>query len=391
MREVDVLIVGGGPAGSSTAMHLCKLDPSWAKRIVLIDKAKHPRPKLCGGAITYQGLNALRKLGVESDVPSLTVRELRASMGDIGFSLHGNPIAEMIRRPAFDHWLLKTAEQWGVEVRQPEGAVEIRRGEDAIEVETNGELYRAKVLVGADGSKSTVRQKLDWPGKGRLARLLELDTSEDEKSRYLREDGVVSFDFTPIRSGVQGYYWDFPSLIDGCPVTNRGIYDGRIATKARRGDLRGVLGSCMEERGRSIDEGNLEGHPIRWYDWKYPIAESRIILVGDAAGVDPLWGEGIAFAISYGGLAANQIDNAFKTLDFRFTRYRNKVHWHWLTGQLRTRLLISRLIYGRPKFAPYVMRMLGAILKRTRWGKLDHQTLVPLAELPAWLTDRPRQ
>ena len=50
-EEVDVVIVGGGPAGVSTALHLLQLDPGWAGRMVVLEKAAHPREKLCGGGM----------------------------------------------------------------------------------------------------------------------------------------------------------------------------------------------------------------------------------------------------------------------------------------------------------------------------------------------------
>jgi flavin-dependent dehydrogenase len=53
VEYVDTLIVGSGPAGSSTALHLVQKDPAWAERILVVDKAVHPREKLCGGGITH--------------------------------------------------------------------------------------------------------------------------------------------------------------------------------------------------------------------------------------------------------------------------------------------------------------------------------------------------
>ncbi|MFW6097498.1 MAG: FAD-dependent monooxygenase, partial [Chloroflexota bacterium] len=50
--EVDVLIVGSGPSGMSTALHLVQADAGWAERILVVDKAVHPREKLCGGGVT---------------------------------------------------------------------------------------------------------------------------------------------------------------------------------------------------------------------------------------------------------------------------------------------------------------------------------------------------
>ena len=56
--DFDVIIVGSGPAGTSTALHLCRLRPELAGRILLLDRAVHPREKLCGGGITHYGERA---------------------------------------------------------------------------------------------------------------------------------------------------------------------------------------------------------------------------------------------------------------------------------------------------------------------------------------------
>lgn len=68
---VDVLIVGSGPSGMSTALHLVHQDPTWAKRIIVVDKAIHPREKLCGGGITHLGQMCWPGWGCPSAFPIL--------------------------------------------------------------------------------------------------------------------------------------------------------------------------------------------------------------------------------------------------------------------------------------------------------------------------------
>lgn len=78
----------------------------------------------------------------------------------------------------------------------------------------------------------------------------------------------------------------------------------------------------MAARGRSLVAAELQGHPIRWFDPCAPLGRPYAILVGDAAGVDPLFGEGIGCALMYGQEAARAIERAFASGDFSFRGYR---------------------------------------------------------------------
>ncbi|MCK5921773.1 MAG: hypothetical protein KAG66_12580, partial [Methylococcales bacterium] len=75
--SIDIAIVGSGPAGASVALHLIQQNPDWAKRIIVIEKAVHPREKLCGGGITYLGLDVLARLGLAFEPSHFNVREVR--------------------------------------------------------------------------------------------------------------------------------------------------------------------------------------------------------------------------------------------------------------------------------------------------------------------------
>ena len=370
IEYVDVLIVGSGPSGTSTALHLVKNHPSWAERIVVVDKAIHPREKLCGGGITHLGQNILVRLGLPLEVPNFEVKEARLIYKDRSYSFFADPVFRVTRREEFDHWLVKTAEKLGVRVRQGEAVINVTPHVDFVEVQTEKGLFRAKVLVAADGSRSFIRRKLKWPGESHVARLMEVLTPEDAAVRSEFRDNVAIFDFTPMTEGLQGYYWDFPSFIDGKPVMNRGLFDSRARTERPKADLKKILRQSMSDRDRDLDDFTLKGHPIRWWSRDNQFSMPRILLVGDAAGADPLVGEGISFALGYGEVAAETINEAFLSRDFSFENYRPHLLDHSLFQQLDLRTRLARIAY---KFQnPWLTRSLwfvmGQGLNRTSWG-----------------------
>ena len=65
---------------------------------------------------------------------------------------------------------------------------------------------------------------------------------------------------------LQGYYWDFPSIVDGELRMNRGVFDSRARPEREKADLKGTLRDSMAERDRQLAEKEIKGHPIRWLD-----------------------------------------------------------------------------------------------------------------------------
>lgn len=378
IETVDVLIVGSGPSGSSTALHLTQADPAWAGRIVIVDKAVHPREKLCGGGITHLGRNILTQLGLELEPAHFPVREARLVYEEQSYSFQANPAFSVVRRDEFDHWLVQKVEERGVQVRQGEAVLDVRAHEDYVEVITEKSAFHAQVAVAADGSRSLVRRKLKWEDESRVARLLEVLTPEDAQKRTEFRDGVAIFDFTRMTNGLQGYYWDFPSLVQNKPMMNRGVFDSRVRSERPKVNLKEELRQALAERERELDAYQLKGHPIRWFDKKGKFSMPRVILVGDAAGADPLMGEGISFALGYGDAAAGAIVDAFERQDFSFANYRERLLAHSLIRQLPARTRLARLAYLM-KYRWLVRlgwRVGRWLIRFTRWNDPEYTPLL---------------
>ncbi len=382
VEHVDVLIVGSGPAGTSTALHLVRQDADWAWKIVVVDKAIHPREKLCGGGVTHLGQRILARVGIPFDIDHYSVRKAVVRFQDLSFTFVGNPVFRVVRRDKFDHWLVQKAEALGVNVRQGETVKNVQVYPDYVEVITDKAVFRAKAVVAADGSRSTVRQKLKWDDKSRVARLLEILTPEDAQKQEEFRDGVAVLDFTPTKNGMQGYYWDFPSFVDGKPYMNRGVFDSRAQPKRPKVDLVGELRRSLNERDRDLDDYKLKGHPIRWFDPEGRFSIPRVLLAGDAAGTDPLVGEGIPFALGYGDVAAAAIVDAFDRQDFSFSDYRERILEHHLLKQLPVRLRLARLTYGVKStlLTRIGVRFVKILVSFSRWSDPEHDSSEPVRE-----------
>jgi menaquinone-9 beta-reductase len=386
IETVDVLIVGSGPAGSSTALHLVRNDPAWARRMVVVDKAVHPREKLCGGGVTHIGQNILARLGLPFEPPNFEVREVRLVYQDRSYSFFGNPVFRIVRRDEFDHWLVKTAEQLGVCVRQGEAVKQITPHADYVEVVTEKATFHARTVVGADGSRSFVRRSLKWDDDSRVARLIEVLTPENDHAQPEFRDGVAIFDFTRMTDGLQGYYWDFPSYVNGEPFMNRGLFDSRARPERPKADLKQTLRDALAQRRRNLDDYQLKGHPIRWWDKNGRFAIPRILLAGDAAGADPLFGEGIAFALGYGEVAAAALADAFARQDFSFATYRQRLVEHPLFWQLTLRTRLARFVYllKYPRLVRLGWRAAHWVIRLTPWRNPNY---VPAESPQIRLTD----
>ena len=350
MECFDVIIIGSGPAGTATALNLLRADPTLAGTILLLDKAVHPREKICAGGLIPHTLDCLDALEIPLSVPHVRVDRARvqALPGQEVVCEEGG-MCSIIRRNEFDFLLVRTATERGAEIRQGEKVLRLVREPGGIRVITEKTTYRARIVVGADGSGSRVRRQLIGQTNQPVGRAMMSDVPVSETAW----DGFVQqrydFNFLPVRDGLRGYLWAFPCLIDQVAHVNLGIYSLGVNSLSNA-----ALQDCLSAEIRALSTAAASGHtrrlrafPIYGYAPERPLAAPHAVLVGDAAGAEPLMGEGISFAFEYGAFAAQAIGEALRTRDFSFDAYTRTITQSWLGKKLTRLAFATKLFYGR--------------------------------------------
>jgi flavin-dependent dehydrogenase len=349
MFEQDILILGGGPSGLSTALHLTKDFPQLTPRILILEKARYPRPKLCAGGLVFDAEILLQRLGLDvNEVPHVDVEQIHFDFEASGLRIRlpGRHALRVIRRDEFDNWLAEKTRERGIEIREGITVKNVKVRADGVSIETDQEIFHARIVVGADGSNGVTRRCLFPHTPVHTARVLEILTPAQPALNAGSGRGTSAyFDFLPVLDNIAGYVWDFPTQVKGESMRCWGIYDTNILADGKRPHLKEPLAREMSRIGFDLDDCEIQGHPIRWFSPENPMSASRVLLVGDAAGADPLFGEGISIALGYGALAAREIGRAFQQNEFSFKGYKNRVLRSALGQALIARWIISYIIY----------------------------------------------
>ncbi len=346
-----VLIVGGGPAGIATALHLAHARPSLTDRILVVEKERYPREKYCAGGVGARADNLLASIGVTVDVPSVPVHAIAfRAMGETTV-VREPDIGRVVRRIEFDHELARVAMQRGIRIQEGTKVGEIRRTSRGFEVETSAGPIATPILIGADGVQSVVRRALGFgPGKYK-AQALEVDTEpvDDDLPR-----DVLLFDVNERR--LPGYYWDFPTLVDGREMVVRGVYLLRGSNAPAAMEIRDVLDRELARRGIDLKKLRQKRFAELTFDLSLPVSRPGALLVGESAGIDPVTGEGIAQAIQYGAVAGGYLARKIEERDTSFEDWQSEIRRTMIGRDLIVRSLGVPLFYGTPR--PRVERFL---------------------------------
>ena len=301
MQEVDIIIVGGGPAGASCAWKLRQA----GREVLVLDKAAFPRLKPCAGWITPLVMRELRFKPADYPHSLVTFKRLH-------FTIRGRrlPVPTRqysIRRTEFDAWLLKRA---GVPVVQHR-VRHIRRENGRFVID---DQFRCTYLVGAGGTHCPVYhtffKALNPRARERVISTLELEFP------YSWHDANCYLWF--FEHDLPGYSWYVPK---GNGYLNIGIGGKQFVMKARGETIRQHWERFAEKLQRLglVQNGELEPYGYT-YSLRSEVAvvqQDKAFIVGDAAGLATLdMGEGIGPAVQSGLRAAEAILTG-RPLDFR--------------------------------------------------------------------------
>ena len=282
MKQFDVVIIGGGPSGTSTGAMLVKNGYS----TLIIDKQTFPRKKLCAGGVTSQSKALYDQIFGEgsytfsdkTDKFDIYFMEKFILKGDNFYTLN------FVRREIFDNQLLTRFKELGGQTIEGKKAVKFDFENNVVTLD-DGEQIGYKVLVGADGATSMVRKQFN---KDYEPNIFCMETY----LKNTKDTHTVS-----LYAGMGGGYgWVFPHgdtvAVGYCGPTKR--------SKQNFDEFKDFI----KLTGFECD-GNLRGAFIPTVPVEVPCYKN-VLLVGDAGGfVFPFTGEGLCFA-PYTGMRASE-------------------------------------------------------------------------------------
>jgi geranylgeranyl reductase family protein len=289
MIDVDVLIVGGGPAGVSLGYLLKKGGFSSC----IVEKRSFPRVKLCGGLLTQKTVNLINTIFEDTNFPYEHItskvnlfwgtRKISSVTADSKYYL--------VERADFDFYLIKKYLQISGLLFENSKLTSIDLNKNRAIINDNEQIH-FKILVGADGANSRIRKYID--DKYRPDALcLECNLPSTEIT------GDINIYLSVVRSG---YGWCF---------SKKNYYTVGIGGLIRKNkNLKTAFLSFLKTTNKTVDEKEIKGALVPFGKYVKKPCKDNILLIGDAAGfVDPITGEGIYFAMLSAQSAYHAIDD----------------------------------------------------------------------------------
>jgi len=297
-EDWDVIVVGAGPAGTSTALSAIHAGPRL--RVLLLDRADFPRDKSCGDGIAphvFDRLSRIGVTGVEDGWTPLTRLELAR-----GSSSVARPMARpvyVIPREVFDARLVERAVAAGATLVKHR-VLDVRATPEGIVLDGR---YRAPVVVGADGAHSVLRTHLGLADGRRALAIRGYAPTPPER----RGTQVIRYGDRRQPS----YAWAFDR---GDGLSNVGYGELLPDDRAESPTRTLLLDQLDRLLPGSVEAGDhWKAHHLPLSGWRWEQPEGPVLLAGDAAGlINPMTGEGIYYAVATGITAGRAAAQAFR-------------------------------------------------------------------------------
>jgi menaquinone-9 beta-reductase len=312
VHAVDVVVVGAGPAGVSSAVHLARA----GRDVLLVDKATFPRDKCCGDGLTAGALRRLEILGLDPEavaswqrVDDVVVRSPSGREVRLPLPRDAGLYAAVAKRIDLDATLVDLARAAGVKVADGHACETAEALDDRIVVDVSGiGAVSARYAIGADGMWSPLRKALGAAQPGYLGEWHAFRQYFGKVSERAGRELMVWFepDLLP------GYAWSFP-----LPGGRANVGLGIVRNRQARARMKEIWPELLQRPHVTtfLGAGATPEAPHR--AWPIPARPGgrtleagggRALFVGDAAAVtDPMTGEGIGQALQTGELAARAI------------------------------------------------------------------------------------
>ncbi len=366
-RSFDVIIVGAGPSGCTCALAL----KDAGLNVAIFEKKSFPRDKVCGDAIPSLAMNVLKKISPQfiedfRNFPKkVFIGKTRIIYGKDFFDFKWVGESYTCARMDFDNFLFSLVKKYSkTEIFLNANLGDIKRESDCLAIEDNNDkiIYKAKMIIGADGANSIVAKQL-------TNRTIDRDHHVGSVRAYYKNISNTLSDTTEVyldKKIFPGYFWIFP-LPDNTANVGYGMLSSEISK--RKINLRKSFVEIIEDTPalskrfkNATITGNIEGFGLPLGSRKVAMSGQNFILTGDAASlIDPISGDGIGNAMLSGKLAAEQTIRCFNKRNFSpsvINQYEKEL-FKAIGPELKFRYRIQRLISKMP----FLLTIVFLILK----------------------------
>jgi geranylgeranyl reductase family protein len=312
------MVVGAGPGGAAAAHFLSRQGFD----VLLLDRAEFPRDKTCGDGLTPRAMRVLREMALLDEIVrrGCRVDEYEVVAPNSRYRtvapIRADPGALVIKRSVLDEMLVQHATRSGARFEPKTTVTHIETTATQARVHTDTRrCFNGRIAVIATGAATSVLMKsgvLSQQPRPMLAARAYFENLQQE----VRHSFQLRFDGAPM----PGYGWIFPV---GPKAANVGVaYMPRKRSLPTTAAFDGFTVHLSSYFAGSQIVGPIKSYPIRTDFLRAPTQASRVLLVGEAAGlVNPLTGEGIDYALESGLLAAQHITRLLEAGDFSSSRF----------------------------------------------------------------------